>query len=450
MTATVTYPRLPPSEDLAHLPGENGLPLIGNTFSFIRDSRKLQMDLYKKYGYVARTKSFGRDSIGLLGPDANELLLVNKGNTFSSRGGWNNNLKAFFNRGLMLLDFDEHKFHRRIMQTAFRKEAMQFYVDGMNATVQESLEGWQKIPKFECYAEVKKMALDNAIRVFIGIEPGAEADKVNKAFVDSVNATIAFFRYPLIGTNYRKGVVGRQYLERFFDERIEERKQSNGSDMFTQFCHATDEQGQQFSNTDITNHMIFLLMAAHDTITSSMTTLLYELARNPQWQQQLREGCQAVNKDSLGYHDMEIMPEIDWSFDEALRLHTPVPYIPRQVMHDVEFKGYKIPRGSAVSTSPDFTHRMPEYWKDPDAFDPERFSPHRAEHKQHRYLFVPYGGGAHKCIGMHFAQIMAKVFVYQFLLKFQCSLHSNADIDIQHVPIPRPKRKLYMCLDPLS
>ena len=152
----MTYPRQPSTEQLAHIPGEEGLPLIGNTLSFIRDSRKLQQKLYQGYGIIYRTKSFGSQTIGLLGPDANELLLMNKGEVFSSGGGWRMNLQAFFNRGLMLLDFDEHKYHRRIMQTAFRKEAMQSYVEGMNITATESLNRWRDIPLFECYSAIKK------------------------------------------------------------------------------------------------------------------------------------------------------------------------------------------------------------------------------------------------------------------------------------------------------
>ena len=253
-----------------------------------------------------------------------------------------------------------------------------------------------------------------------------------------------------MGTKYWRGIKGRQFLEDFFNQQIPARKESSSNDMFTQLCQATDENGEQFSDADITNHMIFLLMAAHDTITSSMTTLMYELARNPQWQQQLRSGCEQANKSFLQYDDLDLMPEIDWSFDEALRLHTPVPYIPRQAVKDFEFNGFTIPAGTVVSTSPDFTHHMPEYWRAPEKFDPERFSPQRAEHKQHRFLFAPYGGGAHKCIGMHFAQIMAKVFVYQFLLKYECSLHSDEPVEMQHVPIPHPKRKLYLRLKPLA
>ena len=70
-------------------------------------------------------------------------------------------------------------------------------------------------------------------------------------------------------------------------------------------------------------------------------------------------------------------------FREAMRLHPPVPFMPRLVLADAELAGYRIPRGSMVGVSALLLHRLPEYWTDPASFDPLRFAPDRAEHRAH-------------------------------------------------------------------
>ena len=97
-------------------------------------------------------------------------------------------------------------------------------------------------------------------------------------------------------------------------------------------------------------------------------------------------------------------------FREALRMYPPLPTIPRRCVRETEVMGFRIPRNAGVGLSPLFTHYMPEFWSDPQRFDPERFSPGRAEDKQHFFQFIPFGGGAHKCLGLHFAEIQSKIF----------------------------------------
>jgi cytochrome P450 len=67
-------------------------------------------------------------------------------------------------------------------------------------------------------------------------------------------------------------------------------------------------------------------------------------------------------------------------------------------------------------------HRLPELWTEPDKFDPERFAEPRAEHKKHRYAYAPFGGGAHKCIGMVFGQLEIKTIVHRLLRRYRLEL----------------------------
>ena len=114
------------------------------------------------------------------------------------------------------------------------------------------------------------------------------------------------------------------------------------------------------------------------------------------------------------FDNLEAMPLTEMAFKEALRLKPPVPSMPRRAIRDFTFKGYAIPAGTMVGVNPLFTHHMPEIWPEPEKFDPLRFTD-EAQRNRHRFAWVPYGGGAHMCLGLHFAYMQAKCFARHFL-----------------------------------
>jgi cytochrome P450 len=216
--------------------------------------------------------------------------------------------------------------------------------------------------------------------------------------------------------------------------------------MFTRLCNATTDNGQSFTDQDVIDHMIFLMMAAHDTVTSTLTTSAYALAAHPDWQARLREEARAVGTGPLAYEDLDRLQQTEWAFNEAMRMYAPVPYIPRRALREFEWQGHRIPANSQVTVSPDSTHYDADIWTDPTRFDPERFSPKRAEHKRHAFAFAPYGGGAHKCLGMHFANILAKTLLHRLVLTYEFSVPDGYVYDVQQLPIPKPRDGLPMTL----
>jgi cytochrome P450 len=145
------------------------------------------------------------------------------------------------------------------------------------------------------YPAIKKLTLDLAADSFIGLPWGPEADRINEAFVDMVQASVAPVRRPLPFTKMKKGVDGRAFLVEYFTrETLRRRAEGGGQDMFSQFATATREDGSLLPADEVVDHMNFLMMAAHDTITSSATSLIYHLATNPEWQEKLRAEIIAV------------------------------------------------------------------------------------------------------------------------------------------------------------
>ncbi|MGI4875928.1 MAG: cytochrome P450, partial [Janthinobacterium lividum] len=93
---------------------------------------------------------------------------------------------------------------------------------------------------------------------------------------------------------------------------------------------------------------------------------------------------------------------------------------------------------ASVGLSPMYTHRMPEHWDEPDRFDPSRFSHNRSKDR-HKYAWVPFGGGGHMCIGLHFAYMQMKSFFYTLLADYRLVLPDDYTCDFQMFPIPKPK-----------
>jgi cytochrome P450 len=135
----------------------------------------------------------------------------------------------------------------------------------------------------------------------------------------------------------------------------------------------------------------------------------------------------------------------EMAFKEALRLKPPVPSMPRRAIRDFSFKGYAIPAGTMIGVNPLFTHHMPDIWPEPEKFDPMRFTD-EAQRGRHRFAWVPYGGGAHMCLGLHFAQMQAKCFARHFLQNLSVSLEPGYKPDWQMWPIPKPRDGLRVVL----
>jgi len=425
---------------LEDIPGEKGLPFLGNTLSMLKDPVSFSKRMQKEYGSVYRNNIFFRDTVNLVGPEANEFLLMDKGKNFSSEMGWAPYLERLFPRGLMLLDFDEHKAHRHIMTAAFKTGPMKGYLDRLNDAMPDRIEAWGKKGNFAFYPAIKELSLDMATTVFLGLEPGDESNKVNKALTDMVSASVGLVRIPIPGSLMWKGVKGRKFMVNYLDEQVEARRSGKGTDIFTQLCQAQDEDGTQFTNQEIIDHMIFLWMAAHDTVTSSVTTLVYELGKNKDWQTKLRDEINALglNDNRLPYNLLSKLPLTEYAFKEALRMNPPVPAMPRKTVREVEFKGHRIPANTIVGISTVATHRSESVWENPRLFDPMRFSPEGGAKERHKHAWIPFGGGAHMCLGLHFAYMQAKVIMAHLLPNYEIVLPEDYTTKFQIMPLIKP------------
>src|SRR3954463_8310997 len=207
MAFPVNIPGSPNPKALRHIPGNEGWPFIGNTLAVLADPKGQIEKSAAKYGLVYRTHLFGETSVTMLGPEANELVLFDQGKLFSSTHGWGRILGLLFPRGLMLLDFEEHRLHRRALSVAFKSGPMKSYLGELDTGIAARVAQWKAKPgPMLLYPAMKQLTLDLAATSFLGAEIGPEVDEITRAFVDMVAAWVAVIRKPLPGTAMARGV----------------------------------------------------------------------------------------------------------------------------------------------------------------------------------------------------------------------------------------------------
>lgn len=433
---------------LAHVPGDYGAPLVGHSLAFARDARAQVGGQWRRYGDVFSTHLLGTPVVMFVTPQATREILLDRHDLFSSTEGWSWTLGPLFDRGLMLRDFDDHRFHRGVMQQAFRRDALAGYLGPLHRVIDRHLDALGTSPTVDIYAFLKTMTLDIALEVFVGRGLGLnEMHRLNRAFVDTVRAAVTPLRIAVPGSRYRRGLRARGTLQRFFAREVERRRRApEAPDLLSRLCHATDDEGASLPADEVVDHMIFLLMAAHDTTTSSLTVMLWEIARRREWQQRL-----AAEVDGLAGADVDLdneraLPDVDLVFREATRMHPPVPFFPRTVVSGTTVDGWDLPAGTVVAVATLLLHRHSGWWTAPDTFDPERFARGRDEHRGHSHVFVPFGGGAHTCIGSHFSRLVTKAVMARMLARHRFDAPVDRPVQMRPVPIPRPRRRIDLAI----
>lgn len=416
-------------KQMCKVPEGSGLqPIYGSGYPGLVEQLRDMADIDKatrqrmhRFGDFTYTKFFGHRIVSVMSPAAAEAIVMNKERAFLNEPAWNFAIGLAFKRGILLMDFEEHLHHRRIMQQAFTPTNLQGYLQEMQPMMAERV---QRFPtgSVQMGHEFKAISLDMALEVFVGVRLSrAESDKISKAFIACLLGLTAFVRYPVPGGKYRRAQKARKVLEAFFYEHLPTKRARETPDLFSVLCHAESEEGHTFTDEDVVNHMIFFLFAAHDTSTTAMTTMAYHLARHPEWQARTRTQALELGPE-IGYDTLPRMTELDLVMKEALRLNPPVPVFIRQARTDTVVEGRFIPKGSFVDVVPKAIHLNPAVWNDPETFDPERFAPDRREDKVHRFAWTPFGGGVHKCIGLYFAQMEIKTLMHHLLSGYEWSV----------------------------
>ncbi len=449
-TVNLDYINQKNNTDLKHIPGEYGLPMVGITGKILTGQVELARRLYETYGPVSRTRMAFDKGVLLLGPDFAQQTLLDSSQNYSAKMGYKWGLEPFFGTSNLLgTDFDEHKFQRRIMQTGFKNAAMRGYIYLMTPVLETGIDKWDYENDFRFFPNIKSLLLEMGMKVFFGVDGASDLSReLSQTFTDLLEGQMGLFRVELPGFKFNKAMKAKRILRDYIASLIPAAREEERGDMLSYMAKETKPDGSYFTDEELIDHTTFLVFAAHDTTTSTLTHQMYYLAKDQQWQQRLREEGQQVNGgQALAYDDLSEVPLSAACFEESQRLHPSVAVMMRRTIKECELGDYHIPANTLLFQMPIFNNRFEKYWTNPDSFEPDRFLPERAEQKNHSFAFTAFGGGAHKCIGMHFAYMQAKLFTQLFLQRYKFSLPENYEPVFLTIPLPKLEDNLPLIVE---
>ncbi len=412
-------------------PGETSFSLR-RTNRFIGDPLGVLLEAYGRYGPVFTLKILHHNVVFVLGPQANHHVLVANAANFSWRDGHFRDLIPLMGDGLLTTDGDYHRVHRKMMLPAFHKPRIRAAMKIMEDEIDAALTAFVPGAVIDVYDWTRNVALRVAMRALFGIDPdAAQAGGIDAA--DEFESALAYhsrsFAMQLLrgpGSPYDRLRRSRRRLDTLIYAEIDGRRASGrrGPDILSMLLDATDDNSMPLPRDQIRDEVMTLLFAGHDTTTSTVSFLFYELALNP---------------DLLD--DPQITVEM--LIDETLRKYPPAYTGPRRSLAAFEIAGQKVPAGVHVHYSSWASHHLPDVFADPERFDPLRFTD-EARAALPKGAYVPFGGGSRTCIGMRFGQAEIALIARTVLSRFRLELVPGYRLRIRHAPTISPRGGLAM------
>lgn len=426
-------------------PGSFGLPLIGETPKFLLD-QTFADKRREQYGDIFRTHILGRPTVFMMGPEANQFVLSTHMDCFSWREGWPGTFRELLGESLFLQEGDQHRRNRKLLMPAFHGKALDRYFETMVTISQRYLDRWERLGTFVWFSEMKKLTFEIASTLLIGSQPGELTDRLSQWFTDLTNG---LFMIPLRWkwAPYGKALHARDQLLAHIEAVIDDRMANPTDDALGLLVQSEDENGDRLSKEELKAQALLMLFAGHETTTSMLVSLMMSLAEYPEVLAKVRQEQEAIAPDgSFAMAQLKQMTYLDQVIKEIERLYPPVGGGFRRVVKPFEFNGYRVPAGWQALYRINAAHRDPKCFTNPEAFDPDRFSPERAEQKRYDFSLVGFGGGPRICLGLAFAQMEMKVVTSLLLRQFQWTLAPNQDLSLLTIPTLRPRSGLQVTL----
>ena len=418
-------------------PLDKGNLLFGHSIKFNNDALSLVKNLQNKYGDIFEISILHKRVTMFMTPSATKHIYLDGEDNFSSRHGWEFSLGKTFDNGLMLRDFDDHRFHRGLLQDSFRRDALANYLQIVQPLLDTWIEELQENKSFNLYATMKELMFKISLELFFDEIDNSRQKELEKLFTDAIKSATSVVRTPLPFTKLRKGLKARRSLLKYFESKAEN-VDIESNTLFAELVKTNKHEGG-LSNYEIAEHMIFLLLAAHDTTTSTLTTAIHHLSTDKNFYQELKKEANEISLTDISELKNGVKGES--LFSEAMRMYPPVPFSLRYVMRDTVVENYKLDAGTYVAIGPLVLHNDERFWENPQECDPNRFL--NADETNEAYF--PFSGGAHTCIGKFFASYLFKNVIYKLVSNIE-TISSTEPLKINPAPIPFPRKDVKITL----
>ena len=343
-------------------------------------------------------------------------------------------IKPYWGESLLTADGDTWRQQRRRVQPSFKRDHTAGFAPIVTARTAEMLARWDTIAStgqpLALYNEMTELALVIIGDVLFGVDLWSDAAEMARAAQSALavlkKRVAALAPLPLwVPTSDNRTFNGAM---RMLNQRISEivaRKQASpdgGRSFLTMLMTARDEKGAAMTDRQLHEEILGMLQQGHDTVGESLAWTWYLLSLHPEVERKLHREISEVVGDRIPL--ITDLPRLQYAtmiLHESLRVYPPVWVIPRDAIHDDRIGGYHIPAGSTILLSPYLTHRHPECWENPEAFDPERFAP-AASHARPRHAYFPFGHGPRLCMGVDMAMMEMLLVLVMVVQRYRIHL----------------------------
>ncbi|XP_078605341.1 cytochrome P450 4F4-like isoform X3 [Branchiostoma floridae x Branchiostoma japonicum] len=383
-------------------------------------------------------------------------------------------LRPWLGNGLIMSTGDVWKVHRRLLTPAFHFDILKQYVSVYNRAAEHMMEKLSTFTgredSFEMFHQASLCTMEVILQcAFSG---GEMSEQTKNEYVEAVKR-IGILQvernfnplYMVFDTIFYLSPGGREFL-RLCDfvhdtggSIIKRRRQEleHNSEILAEkkrldfidiLLMARDEDGRGLTDLEIREEVDTFLFAGHDTTASTLSWALYSLAQHPHHQDKVREEVDQLlagrEEDTIQWEDLHKLPYLTMCLKEAMRLHSPVPFISRTVTEDTVIDGVHIPEGSYIGIHLFALHHNPDIWGDQHMdFDPSRFHPDRMKDMD-SHAFMPFSAGQRNCIGQNFALNEEKVILARLLHKFIFDLDPACPVEKDMIVVMKTRDGMWM------
>jgi cytochrome P450 len=445
-------------------PGETRFSL-NRTRRFANDPLPLLLESYERFGPVFTLRLFHSNVVFMLGPAANHYITVSHASNFTWRESHFRDLIGLMGDGLLTIDGDFHRRSRMIMLPAFHREHIAASLDAIVHETTHALDQLTPGATVDLYAWTRHLAVRVAMRALFGVDPdGPQARSIDAAglFEEALSFYSSdYFLRVMRGphTPWARLQKAARKLDTLIYSEISRRRSTGerGQDILSLLLDAQDEDGNTLSDLQIRDEVMTLLFAGHDTTTSTVSFMFYELSHHPEIVARLlAEQDAAFPGEGATPSVADLQPllsgeltELEMVLEETLRKYPPAWIGPRRSVQPFEFEGHTVPARAFVNYCSWASHHLPNVFPDPEDFRPERFSP-EATSAIPKGAYVPFGGGSRTCIGMRFGQLEVRTIATLILSRCTLTLPNDFQLSIRQMPTISPKDGLPTIVRPRS
>ncbi|XP_010552879.1 PREDICTED: cytochrome P450 90A1-like [Tarenaya hassleriana] len=406
-------------------PGNLGLPLIGETMQLIGAFKSGNPEPFadervSRFGPIFLTHVFGEPTVFSVDAEMNRFVLQNEGKLFE-RSYPASLCNLLGKHSLLLMQGVLHKrMHSLTMSFANSSIIKDHLMVDIDRLVRFNMDSWYG--RVLLMEEAKKITFELSMKQLMSFDPGEWVESLRKQYLLVIDG---FFTvpFPLISTTYRKAIKARGKVAEALTVVVRRRRTAAAEegetkkDMLGALLAAEDG----FSDEEIVDFLVALLVAGYETTSMIMTLAVKFLTETPLALAQLKEEHEEIRAKkmdsvSLEWSDYKSMPFTQCVVNETLRVANIIGGIFRRATTDVKIKGYTIPKGCKIFLSLRGVHLDPNNFKDARTFNPWRWQSSSVTTSPH--VFTPFGGGPRLCPGYELARVGLSVFLYHMMTKF--------------------------------